>query len=104
MESYLIPVLVILLVILVVNVTGNLGSSARSLRRLERRLDLLLDHLGAAEPGTAGISPETLAEVDDLVAQGRTKDATRIYFEESGVDRGEARIWIRRRAETRGPA
>ncbi|GAB3173509.1 hypothetical protein GCM10027059_44660 [Myceligenerans halotolerans] len=101
MEFILTLILIVLFVILVVNVTGNLGPSARSLRRLERRFDLLLDHLGAAAPGTAALPAKILAEIDELIASGMTQEAARKYAMASGTDGTEATAWVRQRAKPR---
>lgn len=101
MEFILTLILIILFVILVINVTGNLGPSARSLRRLERRFDLLLDHLGAAEPGTGAVPAKILAEIDELLANNLMGDAARIYAAASGADAAEARAWVEQRVDSR---
>ncbi|RPF22213.1 hypothetical protein [Myceligenerans xiligouense] len=92
-------VLIALFVILVVSVTSHLGPAARSLRRLERRFDLLLDHLGA-EAGTAVVPATALAEIDEYLANGMTREATRTYAQVSGAERAEAAAWVRQRAES----
>ncbi|MBE1876301.1 hypothetical protein [Myceligenerans pegani] len=101
MEFILTLILIVLFVILVINVTGNLGPSAKSLRRLERRFDLLLDHLGVAEPGAAAVPAKTLAKIDELIANNMMGDARRIYREVTGTDPDDAAAWVRQRAESR---
>lgn len=101
MDLLLTMILIVLFTLLVVNVTGNLGPSARSLRRLERRLDVLLDRLGVPDPATAVVPATALAEIDELLAAGRTRNAARAYVEASGADPAEAAVWVRQRAASR---
>ncbi|MEW1657165.1 MULTISPECIES: hypothetical protein [unclassified Streptomyces] len=64
----------------------------RRLARLERKVDLLMAQLGVEEPA----DPQ-LAEVDVLLAKGKTVAAIKVYREATGAGLAEAKEAVERR-------
>ena len=64
----------------------------RRLQRLERKVDLLLAHAGVAEP-----EDPKMAEIDDLLAQGKKIQAIKVHREVTGSDLVEAKEAVERR-------
>ncbi|WP_329150783.1 hypothetical protein OIU91_27060 [Streptomyces sp. NBC_01456] len=62
------------------------------LKRLERKTDLLLAHAGIAEP-----EDPRMAELDALLAQGKTIQAIKLHREATGSDLVEAKEAVERR-------
>ncbi|MEW1750236.1 ribosomal protein L7/L12 [Streptomyces angustmyceticus] len=62
------------------------------LRRLERKVDLLLAHAGIAEP-----ADPRMAEIDQLLAQGKKIQAIKVHREVTGSGLAEAKEEVERR-------
>ncbi|WP_370936589.1 hypothetical protein [Amycolatopsis sp. cg13] len=82
--------LIVALLILGIVLSTGWGSSTRSLERrmtrLERKLDLVLDHLGVAEPGG-----DLARELEPLLREGKTIAAIKRYREVTGASLKEAK-------------
>lgn len=76
----------VLLVLGWISADGHRRTQAHELRRLERKLDVVMGHLGLAEPEPAG-----MAEVDELVRAGKKVEAIKLYRELTGAGLREAR-------------
>ncbi|HEV6952399.1 MAG TPA: hypothetical protein VKY86_04005 [Promicromonospora sp.] len=61
--------------------------------RIERKLDAVLEHLGIGDPEPAGI-----AEVDQLIREGKTIHAVKRYRELTGDGLADAKAAVDRRA------
>ncbi|REK88826.1 hypothetical protein DY245_19355 [Streptomyces inhibens] len=64
----------------------------RRLQRLERKVDLLLAHAGIEEPQDA-----RMAEIDELLAQGKKIQAIKVHRELTGSGLAEAKEAVERR-------
>ncbi|MFF4606670.1 hypothetical protein ACFY12_28545 [Streptomyces sp. NPDC001339] len=93
--EYLLPALV-LTVIAVATVTSATDRRSkaldRRLRRLEQKVDLLLAEAGVQEP-----EDPRMAEIDDLLAQGKKIQAIKVHRELTGSGLVEAKEEIERR-------
>ncbi|MGY5128818.1 ribosomal protein L7/L12 [Streptomyces nigrescens] len=95
MDSVL-PVVIALLVlaaIMLVSATDRRSKSLeRRLRQLERKVDLLLVHAGIEEPQDA-----RMAEIDQLLTQGKKIQAIKVHREVTGSGLAEAKEAVERR-------
>ncbi|MFI6766923.1 hypothetical protein [Streptomyces sp. NPDC050355] len=64
----------------------------RRLKRLEQKVDLLLAHAGVEQP-----DDPRMAEIDDLLAQGKTIQAIKVHRELTGSGLAEAKEAVERR-------
>ncbi|MCF3145749.1 ribosomal protein L7/L12 [Streptomyces platensis] len=64
----------------------------RRLHRLEHKVDLLLTHAGIDEPQPAG-----MAEIDQLLSQGKKIQAIKVHREVTGSGLAEAKEAVERR-------
>ncbi|MFI2188965.1 ribosomal protein L7/L12 [Streptomyces sioyaensis] len=64
----------------------------RRLQRLEKKVDLLLAHAGVAEP-----EDPRMAEIDDLLTQGKKIQAIKVHRELTGSGLAEAKEAVERR-------
>ncbi|KOG40606.1 ribosomal protein L7/L12 [Streptomyces decoyicus] len=94
MDSFLPGIALLVLSITLVASTTDRRSKAvdRRLQRLERKVDLLLAHAGVAEP-----EDPKMAEIDDLLAQGKKIQAIKVHREVTGSDLVEAKEAVERR-------
>ncbi|MET7797931.1 ribosomal protein L7/L12 [Streptomyces decoyicus] len=94
MDSFLPGIAFLVISIALVASTTDRRSKAvdRRLQRLERKVDLLLAHAGVAEP-----EDPKLAEIDDLLAQGKKIQAIKVHREVTGSDLVEAKEAVERR-------
>ena len=68
---------------------GELENLRARLEELERRVEILFANTGALDMEALGRgAPEPSAEVRDLVADGRIKEAVKRYQSETGADMG----------------
>ncbi|AZS72071.1 hypothetical protein DDE74_14930 [Streptomyces lydicus] len=95
MDSVL-PVVIALLVlaaIMLVSATDRRSKSLeRRLRQLEGKVDLLLAHAGVEEPQDA-----RMAEIDQLLTQGKKIQAIKVHREVTGSGLAEAKEAVERR-------
>ncbi|AWN27471.1 ribosomal protein L7/L12 [Streptomyces libani] len=95
MDSVL-PVVIALLVlaaIMLVSATDRRSRSLeRRLRQLEGKVDLLLAHAGIQEPQDA-----RMAEIDQLLTQGKKIQAIKVHREATGSGLAEAKEAVERR-------
>lgn len=95
MDSVL-PVVIALLVlaaIMLVSATDRRSKSLeRRLRQLEGKVDLLLAHAGIEEPKDA-----RMAEIDQLLTQGKKIQAIKVHREVTGSGLAEAKEAVERR-------
>ncbi|MGW3008893.1 hypothetical protein ACWC9R_08635 [Streptomyces sp. NPDC001219] len=95
MESVL-PVVITLLVLAVIMLVAASDRRARTLerrlRQLDRKVDLLLAQAGVEQPQDA-----RMAEIDQLLAQGRTIQAIKMHREVTGSGLAEAKEAVERR-------
>ncbi|MEV5128144.1 ribosomal protein L7/L12 [Streptomyces decoyicus] len=94
MDSFFPGIALLVISIALVASTTDRRSKAvdRRLQRLERKVDLLLAHAGVAEP-----EDPKLAEIDDLLAQGKKIQAIKVHREVTGSDLVEAKEAVERR-------
>lgn len=94
MDSFFPGIALLVISIALVASTTDRRSKAvdRSLQRLERKVDLLLAHAGVAEP-----EDPKMAEIDDLLAQGKKIQAIKVHREVTGSDLVEAKEAVERR-------
>ncbi|WP_327703037.1 hypothetical protein [Streptomyces decoyicus] len=94
MDSFLPGIALLVISIALVASTTDRRSKAvdRRLQRLERKVDLLLAHAGVAEP-----EDPRMAEIDDLLAQGKQIQAIKVHREVTGSDLVEAKEAVERR-------
>ncbi|BDH09871.1 MULTISPECIES: ribosomal protein L7/L12 [Streptomyces] len=94
MDSFLPGIALLVISIALVASTTDRRSKAvdRRLQRLERKVDLLLAHAGVAEP-----EDPKMAEIDDLLAQGKKIQAIKVHREVTGSDLVEAKEAVERR-------
>ncbi|MFC9241248.1 ribosomal protein L7/L12 [Streptomyces decoyicus] len=94
MDSFLPGIALLVLSIALVASTTDRRTKAvdRRLQRLERKVDLLLAHAGVAEP-----EDPKMAEIDDLLAQGKKIQAIKVHREVTGSDLVEAKEAVERR-------
>ncbi|MEU5544009.1 ribosomal protein L7/L12 [Streptomyces sioyaensis] len=64
----------------------------RRLQRLEKKVDLLLAHAGVAEP-----EDPRMAEIDELLTQGKKIQAIKVHRELTGSGLAEAKEAVERR-------
>ncbi|MEK2475568.1 hypothetical protein [Streptomyces noursei] len=64
----------------------------RRMARLEQKVDLLMAHLGVEE-----VEDPRMAEVDALLAKGKTVHAIKVYREVTGAGLAEAKEAVERR-------
>jgi len=62
--------------------------SGLTLSRIERKLDMILQHLGIAEPS------DGMDEYRDLVRAGRKIEAIKVYRERTGAGLAEAKAAV----------
>ncbi|MCR8575520.1 ribosomal protein L7/L12 [Streptomyces sp. Isolate_219] len=95
MDSVL-PVVIAVLVlaaIMLVSATDRRSRSLeRRLRQLEGKVDLLLAHAGVQEPQDA-----RMAEIDQLLTQGKKIQAIKVHREVTGSGLAEAKEAVERR-------
>ncbi|MEU8784628.1 ribosomal protein L7/L12 [Streptomyces sp. NPDC048637] len=95
MDSVL-PVVIALLVlatIMLVSATDRRSKTLElRLRQLERKVDLLLVHAGIEEPQDA-----RMAEIDQLLTQGKKIQAIKVHREVTGSGLAEAKEAVERR-------
>ncbi|WP_030986877.1 ribosomal protein L7/L12 [Streptomyces sp. NRRL S-1813] len=94
MDSFLPGIALLVISIALVASTTDRRSKAvdRRLQRLERKVDLLLAHAGVAEP-----EDPRMAEIDDLLAQGKQIQAIKVHREVTGSGLVEAKEAVERR-------
>ncbi|MFD0164614.1 ribosomal protein L7/L12 [Streptomyces decoyicus] len=94
MDSFFPGIALLVISIALVASTTDRRSKAvdRRLQRLERKVDLLLAHAGVAEP-----EDPKMAEIDDLLAQGKKIQAIKVHREVTGSDLVEAKEAVERR-------
>ncbi|MFJ2738172.1 ribosomal protein L7/L12 [Streptomyces sp. NPDC087440] len=92
MESVLLSaVLVLVTLLFAFSPSGKVNNVERRLARLERKVDLLLDHLGVAEPELPGME-----RVHELIRQGKKIEAIKVYRELTGEGLKEAKDTVDR--------
>ncbi|QIK08545.1 hypothetical protein G7Z12_23470 [Streptomyces sp. ID38640] len=95
MDSVL-PVVIALLVLAAIMLVSATDRRSRSLERrlkqLERKVDLLLAHAGVEEPQDA-----RMAEIDQLLTQGKKIQAIKVHREVTGSGLAEAKEAVERR-------
>ncbi|MEV0370723.1 ribosomal protein L7/L12 [Streptomyces sp. NPDC050636] len=89
----------IVLAILIVSLAGGGADTARRtklldrrIQRLEHKVDLLLANLGVEEPEDSG-----MAEIDELLLQGKKIQAIKLHRELTGSGLVEAKEAVERR-------
>jgi ribosomal protein L7/L12 len=94
MDSTLPGLALLVLAIALVAATTDRRSKTldRRLARLERKVDLLLAHAGVEQP-----QDPRLAQIDDLLAQGKKIQAIKVHRELTGSDLAEAKEEVERR-------
>ncbi|MEU9113483.1 hypothetical protein AB0D04_17290 [Streptomyces sp. NPDC048483] len=98
MES-LIPgiALVVLAIGMVASATDRRSKAVdRRLQRLERKVDLLLEHHRVEDPADP-VGNAAFKEIDELLAQGKTIHAIKVYRELTGAGLAEAKEAVERR-------
>ncbi|MFG2291393.1 hypothetical protein ACGFOU_35605 [Streptomyces sp. NPDC048595] len=91
----LLPGLVLLVLAITTMAAGTDRRSKtvdRRLKRLEQKVDLLLAHAGVEQP-----EDPRMAEIDDLLAQGKTIQAIKVHREVTGSGLAEAKEAVERR-------
>ncbi len=91
----LLPGLVLLVLAITTMAAGTDRRSKtidRRLKRLEQKVDLLLAHAGVEQP-----EDPRMAEIDDLLAQGKTIQAIKVHREATGSGLAEAKEAVERR-------
>lgn len=81
-----------------ISVTGNISATRETVRRVERKLDLVIEHLGVEGTPVAGISRETLAEIDRCIWSDQKIKAIKLYRDATGEGLAEAKKWVDERA------
>ncbi|MGW1378260.1 ribosomal protein L7/L12 [Streptomyces sp. NPDC002446] len=85
--------LLVLAVAMVASATDRRSKTLdRRLQRLERKVDLLLAEAGVQEP-----ADPRMAEIDDLLAQGKKIQAIKVHRELTGSGLAEAKEAVERR-------
>ncbi|MFE1176675.1 hypothetical protein [Streptomyces sp. NPDC058773] len=95
MDSVIIAVLPLLMLAAILLMTASdrrAKTQERRLRHLERKVDLLLAHAGIAEPEHA-----RMAEIDQLLREGKTIQAIKVHREVTGDGLAEAKAAVERR-------
>ncbi|MFB7635829.1 hypothetical protein ACFC0M_33425 [Streptomyces sp. NPDC056149] len=85
-------VLVLAVAVLATSFDRRTKPLERRLARLEQKVDLLMAHLEVAEP-----AEPRMAEVDALLAEGKTIHAIKVYREATGAGLAEAKEAVERR-------
>ncbi|GAB7033246.1 ribosomal protein L7/L12 [Streptomyces sp. NPDC021749] len=94
MENLLPGIALVVLALAVVSSSTDRRSKTleRRLTRLEHKVDLLLAHAGIEEP-----QDPRLAEIDELLAQGKKIQAIKLHREVTGAGLAEAKEAVERR-------
>lgn len=94
MDSLLPGIALLLIALAMVASTTDRRSKTldRRLQRLERKVDLLLAEAGVEEP-----HDPRMAEIDDLLAQGKKIQAIKVHRELTGSGLAEAKEAVERR-------
>ncbi|MFE0192726.1 ribosomal protein L7/L12 [Streptomyces sp. NPDC059008] len=94
MDSTLPGLALLVLAIALVAATTDRRSKTldRRLARLERKVDLLLAHAGVEQP-----QDPRMAQIDDLLAQGKKIQAIKVHRELTGSGLAEAKEEVERR-------
>jgi ribosomal protein L7/L12 len=94
MNSLLPGIAFLVLAVAVVASSTDRRSKAvdRRLQRLEHKVDLLLAHAGVTEP-----QDPRMAEIDNLLAQGKKIQAIKVHREVTGSGLAEAKEAVERR-------